>query len=138
MRVAELDMTNSSHQCPSSLRQLTDSGKRTCGINLSVGGCNLVTFPVTSGYSEVCGKIIGYQVGTPDTFGATESRSIDSNYNYVDGVSLTHGLDVQLLLPIFVKTLAQSTTDDIEMRLCRDELSSNEDVAIEVVEIYVQ
>ena len=36
MRVAELDMTNSSHQCPSSLRQRTDSGKRTCGINLSV------------------------------------------------------------------------------------------------------
>ena len=40
--------------------------------------------------------------------------------------------------PYFVKTLAQSTTDDIEMRLCRDELSSDEDVAIEVVEIYVQ
>ena len=30
MRVAELDMTNSSHQCPSGLRQRTDSNIRTC------------------------------------------------------------------------------------------------------------
>jgi hypothetical protein len=30
MRVAELDMTNSSHQCPSGLRQRNDSNIRTC------------------------------------------------------------------------------------------------------------
>ena len=34
-RVAELDMTNSSHQCPSSLQQRTNSNKRTCGSPFS-------------------------------------------------------------------------------------------------------
>ena len=40
--------------------------------------------------------------------------------------------------PYFHKTLPQSTTDDIEMRVCRNERRSNEDIAIETVEIYVQ
>ena len=40
--------------------------------------------------------------------------------------------------PYFLKTLPQPTTDDIEMRVCRNEGRSNEDIAIETVEIYVQ
>ena len=44
MRVTKLDMTNSSHQCPSCLRQRTDSGKRSCGIiNSNSGTCSSVT-----------------------------------------------------------------------------------------------
>ena len=38
----------------------------------------------------------------------------------------------------FCKDLPQSTTDNIEFRLCTDEARSNEDVYIEDVEIYVQ
>ena len=37
----------------------------------------------------------------------------------------------------FIKTI-ESTTDDIEMRVCRNEGRDNEDIAIETVEIYVQ
>ena len=40
--------------------------------------------------------------------------------------------------PYFLKTLSQPTTDDIEMRVCRNERRDNEDIAIETVEIYVQ
>ena len=40
--------------------------------------------------------------------------------------------------PWFCKQLPQPTTDDIEMRLCVDEPSSNENIALETVEIYVQ
>ena len=40
--------------------------------------------------------------------------------------------------PYFLKTLPQSITDDIEMRVCRNEVRDNEDIAIETVEIYVQ
>ena len=40
--------------------------------------------------------------------------------------------------PWFYKQLPQPTTDDIEMRACRDEEASNEDIAIEMIEIYVQ
>ena len=40
--------------------------------------------------------------------------------------------------PWFYKRLPQATTDDIEMRLCKDDVISNEDIAIEIVDIYVQ
>ena len=40
--------------------------------------------------------------------------------------------------PWFYKQLPKSTTDDIEMRVCRDQGTNDEDFAIEVVEIYVQ
>ena len=39
MRVAELDMTGSSQQCPSGLRLRTDSNVRSCGI-ISSPGCS--------------------------------------------------------------------------------------------------
>ena len=40
--------------------------------------------------------------------------------------------------PYFVKQLPTTTTDDIEARICLDEPSSNEDIAVELVELYVQ
>ena len=40
--------------------------------------------------------------------------------------------------PWFCKDLPRSTTDDIELRLCADESLNNEDVGLELVEIYVQ
>ena len=40
--------------------------------------------------------------------------------------------------PWFCKQLPQPTTDDIEMRACTDEGSSNEYFALESVEIYIQ
>ena len=40
--------------------------------------------------------------------------------------------------PWFYKQLPQSTTDSIEMRVCRDQDTGNEDIAIELIEIYVQ
>ena len=40
--------------------------------------------------------------------------------------------------PWFYKSLPQATTDDIEVRLCRDGVSNMEDVAVELIEIYIQ
>ncbi len=41
--------------------------------------------------------------------------------------------------PWFYKELPESTTDDIEMRVCKDQGSNNdEDFAIEKIDIYVQ
>ena len=82
MRVAELDMTNSSH-----LRQRTDSNTRTCVRDSDSPGCSSVTFSsATLEYSKVCGKIIGYQVGTTDAF---HTGTDDINTYYVDGVMET-------------------------------------------------
>ena len=90
-RVAELDMTNSSQQRPSPLRQRNDN-IRTCGTDPN-RDCSSLTFPTNSlSYSKVCGKVRAYQIGSPDSFsdlGVGGSNDIDTNY--LDGVSLTHG-----------------------------------------------
>ena len=204
MRVAFLDMTNSSHQCPSGLMGRIDSPNiRTCVRNEASGGCSSVELSTANiQYSTVCGRITAYQVGSPDDFRVSNN---DINSAYVDGVSLTHGTSRQHIWtfaaagredgicnpcrtqsrpasvgndffcdsgnpmssndksntfhsdnplwdgvgctagiccptdnpPYFHKTL-QPTTDDIEMRVCRNEGRDNEDIAIETVEIYVQ
>ena len=210
VRVAELDMTNSSHQCPSGLR---DTGNRTCIPNSDSATCSSVTFLVNAlDYSKVCGRIIGYQYSSTNAFGHRNSpHSIDTYY--VDGVSLTHGNPRQHIWtfaaalgetsspdficpctnnetnstapppeyvgndyfcdtgsstssrstfndddplwngagcgplstccsfndpPWFHKQLPQHTTDDIEMRVCRDQEASNEDIALEMVDVFIQ
>ena len=45
-------------------------------------------------YSEVCGRVIGYQYGTPDAVATTHvpiSEHNDINSYYVDGISITRG-----------------------------------------------
>jgi hypothetical protein len=216
MRVAELDMTNSSHQCPSGFRQRTNSNRNTCVRTSESNGCHQVTISTHNvSYSKTCGQIIAYQVGSTDAFYRTPALSnatIDNSY--VDGISLTHGnsprqhiwtfaaganeqqlqgpftcpcvngslatppsfvgedyfcetghnsihlprsgifypdplwdgagCSVQSACcsfntpPWFYKQLPQPTTDDIEMRVCTDELRSSEDIAIEIINIYIQ
>ena len=91
--MVKLDMTNSSHQCPPGTTLRTDLPKRLCGIgSRQVGeGCSSTIFNAYGiEYSQVCGKIIGYQDRTPDAFGQPQLPvSIDSAY--VEGISLTHG-----------------------------------------------
>ena len=85
-RVASMDFSNSTTPCPSGLQERIDSGIRTCGIQSSHSTYASVFSSSGTAYDEICGKIIAYQMGTPDAFA---NRAIDSNY--VDGVSLTHG-----------------------------------------------
>ena len=217
IKVTSLDMTDGTTMCPSGLKLNTDYNLRTCGINSNSGVCSHVTFSVYKSYTEICGKIIAYQFGSPDAFG-THIRPLPNsiNDNYVDGISLTHGsprhhiwtfaaaLDEDtssfpqyncpctdtrtknrathpptfvgndyfcdtasknhfqnnLLYscdplwdgagcgphnkccsfnnpPWFYKQLSQPTTDDIEMRVCRDHVSTDEDIRIEMIDIYV-
>ena len=214
MKVAELDMTDTTHQCPSSLSAHIQSGKRLCARKVNAAGCSSVNYPTQGiGYSEVCGKVIGYQYASTDGAAAYYFSSRSINGPYIDGVSLTNGnprqhvwsfisaagedaqhsrsacyctnrnsrgplpptfvgqdyfcdsgthlwSDVYQFFdsplwdgarcgsnsdcctfhnpPWFYKNLAQGTRDDIEMRVCRDEASTNEDVYIEKVDIYVR
>ena len=95
MRVAYLDMTNSGHQCHSNLTQRTSAqNPRTCIKPESSKGCASVKFPPNGvSYSSVCGRILGYQIGTTNGFANTDSARGMQTINdiYVDGVSLTHG-----------------------------------------------
>ena len=86
MRVANIDMRNTSQSCPRGLT-LISSPKRVCDITLR--GCVSKIFSVQGfHYSKVCGKIISYQKCVPLAF-YYRSRGIDREY--VFGVSLTHG-----------------------------------------------
>ena len=41
-------------------------------------------------------------------------------------------------LPWFHRNIPLPTSEDIEIRICRDEASSNEDVLVQQVQLYVQ
>ena len=87
MRVGYLNMADPNEQCPSGFRLYEENGVRACGRQST--GCESVTYPSHDiSYSQVCGRVIGYQQGSPDAI-ASQSNSIDSAY--VDGVSITRG-----------------------------------------------
>uniref|UniRef100_A0A1X7SW39 Fibrinogen C-terminal domain-containing protein n=1 Tax=Amphimedon queenslandica TaxID=400682 RepID=A0A1X7SW39_AMPQE len=91
-RLAYLDMTDATENCPSGFRLYQSGGVRACGRATSSGGsCVSVQFPSNGiSYSQVCGRVVGYQYGTPD---AADPRPIinDINSHYIDGVSITRG-----------------------------------------------
>ena len=95
-RLAYLDMTESTENCPSGFKLYQSGGVKACGRATSSGGsCTSVKFPSNGiSYSQVCGRVVGYQHKTPDavdsTIGGTSSHN-DINSYYVDGVSITRG-----------------------------------------------
>ena len=207
MRVAYLDMSDPNEQCPEGFRLYEENGVRACGRHTtSSGSCTSSTYPSEDiSYSQVCGKVIGYQFGSPDGVRGTNINGI-----YIDGISLTHGNPRKHIwsfiggtyesvsgsacpcgttnpttapsfvgndyfcesgalypwqaklytgdplwdgkgcgsieepccwlpgLPWFYQTLGYTTTDYIEMRLCCNEGSSNEDVPFSIVELYIK
>ena len=207
-RLGKLDMTESSAQCPSSLLMVTQSGTRICTKNRA--GCHSIPIPSQGvSYSQVCGRVRGYQKYTLDAFFHHQSSSIDSPY--VDGVSITHGSPRKhiwslaagfsestknvkygcpcnygatvkpapfvgndfycesgfsqgphnnfassdplwdkkkcrgqeapccnrLLLPWFRKSIGYTTADNIEMRICSDQVTQDENIGIDQYEFYV-
>ena len=99
-RVAYLNMSDPSQQCPTDFRLYNESEVRACGRqNSLVGGCNSVTFSTYDiSYSQVCGRVLGYQYASPDAISSNHGDGIDpiASHNsidapYVDGVSITHG-----------------------------------------------
>ena len=87
-RVVYLNMSDPSQQCPSVWREYT-TPHRTCGRRSTGADCEGLTYSTGSEqYDQVCGRIIGYQLGPSNAFRGS-SRSIDSVYT--EGVSVTHG-----------------------------------------------
>ena len=207
MRVAYLNMADPFEKCPEGFGLYKENGVRACcRPSTSSGSCVSTTYrPRGISYSQVCGKVIGYQFGSTDGI-----NNNDINGPYIDGISLTHGnprnhiwsfiagyqesvshsgcpcgtvnrkssssfvgnnyfcesavpfpmeykfYPNDLLwdgkgcgsieepccwvpgLPWFQKTLGYTTTDYIEMRLCCDEGTNNEDVLMSHVELYIR
>ena len=215
-RIAYLNMSDSTEKCPPGFRQHQSDGVRACGRqNSSSGSCQSVKFPSYGiSYSQVCGRIVGYQYATTDAIDTVYGTGHnDINSHYVDGVSLTHGSPRQHIwtfmaglfenvsnpivncpcatgttqtvqsfigndyfcesgcpytivypklytadplwdkkgcstieqsccqvtgLPWFHKTIQCPTSDYIEMRVCADEGTDNEDVPVNYYEIYIK
>ncbi|XP_019862405.1 PREDICTED: uncharacterized protein LOC109591034 [Amphimedon queenslandica] len=87
-RLAYLDMTDATENCPSALRLYQSGGVRCCGRPVSgIGSCASVQFPSNGvSYSQICGRVTGYQFASTD---AAVTGNLNSNY--VDGVSITRG-----------------------------------------------
>uniref|UniRef100_A0A1X7VMJ6 Fibrinogen C-terminal domain-containing protein n=1 Tax=Amphimedon queenslandica TaxID=400682 RepID=A0A1X7VMJ6_AMPQE len=200
-RVAKLDMKNSNENCPAELSMYHQDGKRACGRLVNDrGSCSWIIFPVNYEYSQVCGKVIGYQKGFPDgpdgddgvilTLGTSQShiwsffassseehsncpcssspRAISvtsyigsdyycesahtngfpSNFTFLytddplwDGQTCRFSEAAcckRPLIPWFHKKLGHTTTDYIEMRLCFNEGTHDEDSPVFQYEIYVK
>ncbi|KAL5491965.1 hypothetical protein EMCRGX_G017345 [Ephydatia muelleri] len=143
--LTSLNMNDTTQQCPTPLKYLNSSGLRL----------------VLQSYQTVCGKMAGYEIGSDDGF-HTSSTSIDSLYvdwgqhNVRDEPKTPH-LDIchwrisdsgciQLPLychsnpnqPWFCNRLNASIVGDVEMRICTDEATNNEDVGLQLFEFYVQ
>ena len=89
-RIAYLNMTDPSQQCPSAWREYNTSQFRACGRPVFSGASRpSQIFPISHQYSKVCGRVIGIQVASPDAFHTKQGTSI--NEGYTDGVSITHG-----------------------------------------------
>ena len=60
-QVAFINMSDSSQSCPSELAEMTYNGVRVCQQRTNFS-CDSVSFTVPVSYSNVCGRIIGYQI----------------------------------------------------------------------------
>jgi len=91
--VANLNMSDPSQECPGDwiLQTRSSELRRLCGRGSSGAGCLSAVYSTYSiSYSHVCGRVIGYQYGSPDGFGQhLGPQTIEGPY--MDGVSLTHG-----------------------------------------------
>ncbi|XP_064401534.1 uncharacterized protein LOC135347458 [Halichondria panicea] len=213
MKLADLDMTQNLSQCPEPLYQNTQHGKNLCTRRDTRAGCSEVHYPSNGiAFSEVCGRVIGYQSGSTDGpyNGHFTGAGIDTPY--IDGVSLTHGHPRHHIWtfiaaldevgdyrqgtcectninqrgyspanfvgndyfcdtgsehklhslnpddplwdgagcgsnnecctfrnpPWFYKKLGKNIENNVDMRLCRDEPVTNEDVLLEKIDLYVR
>ena len=91
MRVAYLDMTDTSQQCPEGFRLITEP-KRTCELIVTNGCTSILYHSHDIQYSKVCGRVRAYQYYQTIAFYRYYrgyGTTIDSNY--VSGMSITHG-----------------------------------------------
>ena len=91
VRVANLNMSDPNQSCPDDFALIPEP--RSCGKHRK--GCVSTTFE-TGGiqYSKVCGRILAYQEGEPDAFKTyVANRTLTLEDLYLDGVSVTHGLN---------------------------------------------
>ena len=85
-RIAYLNATDN---CPSGFEALVTGGIRVCRREGDSDCCRSNIFQTHGiSYSQICGKVVGYQKGTPN---GVNTNVNDINSAYIDGVSITRG-----------------------------------------------
>ena len=188
-RVAHLNMSDPSQQCPSVWREYDEI--RACGRPDSSGGsCATKCYLTGNQYSRVCGRVIGHPFETTDAFrpsgenfdginitsGAQRTHvwsyvtghrnsdcpcsststpqsignryycesgtQTDANNPLWDGQQCYHeccaGPGTNSSPPWFSVQLPAPTTDMIEVSICADQRTNDEDILIGLLEIFVQ
>ena len=108
-RIAYVDMSDSTEKCPPGFKLYQSGDVRACEKQSLSASCQSVKFPSNGiNYSQVCGRVVGYQYGSPDAVypGRYQNEPygsvIDSNHNNVNSyyveVSVSH---MVLLINIF-------------------------------------
>ena len=89
-RVALIDMSKGARSCPGNLTLITGP-RHTCGGPTGDIGCASVIFHTHGiSYSQVCGRLRGYQVGPTDAFGPHVNDHSNADL-VMDGVLISHG-----------------------------------------------
>ena len=90
VKVGYLNMSDPTQQCPYPWQSVT-SPRASCEKRASVicDSLNITTFGAS--YQKVCGRFLGYQVGSPDAFLSYVGYGWNIETYYVDGVSITYG-----------------------------------------------
>ena len=83
-------MNDYSQNCPPNWLEYNTGGIRTCRRKSSGPSCDSKIIPSNgTQYTEICGRVVGYQHG--QTAAVYGNKVQDINSYYVDGVSITHG-----------------------------------------------
>ena len=89
-RVALVDMSKGARICPGNLTLIT-TPRRTCGgPNGNIGCASAIFHTHGISYSQVCGRLRGYQVGVPNAFGPYVNDPTNTDL-VMDGVLISHG-----------------------------------------------
>ena len=165
--MADFNITDPNQQCPTGF-ELTTEPKPLCIRNTDQSGCSSMLFySLGTIYRLVCGTVGAYRFKTTDSFiryDCSPPCTIDKPY--VDGVSITHARqhvwtfhsqhqcnDVIGTPPLFIgnsyscqsytpvsfcRQLLNPTADSLVVRVCRDQDRNDEDIGLELLELYVQ
>ena len=88
---AYLNMSDPSWQCPSAWREYNTSGVRACGRPIGSIKCAATTYFTGYQYSRICGRSIGYQVASPDSFNTDDEVGLDGiSITYIYGTQRNH------------------------------------------------
>ena len=114
-RVALVDMSDNAQSCPGDLT-LISSPIHTCG-GPTTGGCASAKFSTHGmSYSQVCGRLRGYQVGQPDAFGPYVNDPAKPDI-VMDGILISHG-KTQKHIWAYATGLQKNHTDRYNKNYC--------------------